>query len=152
LLHGADGRWTGRWSLYHAGSVEHWSSADVDWRMLLSSGIDGTADRLAARHARIITAESRRFVDIVVTDIRGVDGYQRARKYLQELDPVESLQVVGLEENHVRFRLALSGDSGTLVRLIGFGSALVPVPVVPGRPLNGPDRDGIEELSYRLLP
>ncbi len=154
LLHGPDGGWTGRWSLYHDGNVDHWSVGGDGWNELLASGIDGAADLLATRHARVITPDGHQFIDIVITEIRDIAGYERAMKYLRELDPVERLQVVGLEADRVRFRLALSGDSDTLVRLIGFGSALVPIPVssASGRPHNAQGREGVQELSYRLLP
>ncbi len=149
LLHGAGGGWSARWSLYHDGNADHWSAAAEDWEGLLAAGINGAADLLAARHARIISADGRQSIDLVVTDVRGIDGYERAMKYLAGLDPVERIQVVGLEADQVRFRLALSGDRETLVRLIGFGSALVPQPPGPGR---SPDGGGSQELSYRLLP
>lgn len=152
LLQNPGGDWTARWSLYHDGNVDHWAARAGEWQPLVASGIDGTADLLAARHARIITADGRGFIDIVVTDVRGVEGYERAMRYLRGLDPVDSLRVTRLESDRMRFRLTLSGDRDNLVRLIGFGSALVPVAPDPGHLPEHPDREGIQELTYRLLP
>ncbi len=146
LLHEADDSWSARWSLYHDGHTDHWTAAAADSDGVIAAGIHGVADLLASRHARVVTADDRESIELVVTDVRGIDGYERAMKYLAGLDPVERLQVVGLEGDRLRFRLNLSGSPESLVRLIGFGSVLV-----PQAPAQSAD-DGVRELSYRLLP
>lgn len=149
LLREPDGMWSGRWSLYLDGGVEHWSARSGQWEHVLAAGIDGTADLLAERFARIITPGELRSVDFIVTDVHGIEGYQRAMHYLSGLDPVNRLQVLRLDGDQVKFRLSLSGDRDSLVNVIALGSSLVPA--APRRPGGGFDEDA-DELIYRLLP
>ncbi len=152
LLQGRGGDWTARWSLYQDGNADHWTAGAGSWVAVVATGVDGAADRIAARHARIAGADGGDYVDIVVTDVRDIGGYERTMRYLRGLDPVDRLQVTRLEPDRISFRLTLSEDRDSLVRLIGFGSALVPVPVGPGRVTVPPDHEGRQELTYRLLP
>lgn len=149
LWRGGDGEWAGRWSLYHEDHADHWSGVGDDLTEVIALGIDGIADQLAARHARVVTAEGYTVVDVTVTDIGGVAAYERTMAYLRGLDPVRHVQVAELEDNRIRFRVELDADSDHLVRLIGLGSALAPVDATQLRPQGqGNDR----ELTYRLLP
>lgn len=136
--------WQVRWSLYHDGNVDHWQGTSNDRDDMLVLGADGAADRLATRHARVISLTDRNRVEVVVTGIGGVAAYERTLRYLGGLDPVSQVQVVQIDADRVRFRLDLDDDRAGLVRIIELGSTLAPVPGASGA--------DARELSYRLLP
>jgi hypothetical protein len=143
LLREADGRWSARWSLYHEDAAEHWSvpagNAAGDPARVLAGGADGIADLLGARYAQRSAADGDHFADLAVTGIAGLADYERAMRYLRQLDQVRELQVLMVESDNVLFRVRLGGDAGGLARTIAFGTTLRAVAGAP-------------PLSYRLLP
>jgi hypothetical protein len=142
-VHRDAGGWSGRWSLYQDDGVEHWQSSARERSEVLAAGVDGAADRLAARFARAQSTEAALPVDLLVVNIDKVEDYGRAMKYLQSLDSVGELAVTRVDAAGVHFRLMLRGDRAGLVQSIGFGRVLAPAAAASNAEL---------ELAYRLLP
>lgn len=139
----ASDRWSGRWSLYLGDGVEHWQAGGQQRAEVLAAGVDGAADRLAARFARALSADAALPVDLLVVGVERVEDYGRAMKYLQSIDSVGDLAVTRVDAAGVHFRLLLRGDRDGLVQTIGFGRVLAPAAAPAGAE---------SELAYRLLP
>lgn len=139
----AAGRWSARWSLYQGDGVEHWQDSGQQRAEVLAAGVDGAADRLAARFARALSADAALPVDLLVVGVERVEDYARAMKYLQSIDSVGELAVTQVDAAGVHFRLMLRGDRAGLVQTIGFGKVLAPAATAS---IAEP------ELAYRLLP
>lgn len=144
--------WTARWSLYQDKRVSHWQLGAARSSDVAAAGIDGAADALGQRYAQLLSTEDTRSVELVVSDIRDLDGYARAMKYLRRLDPVSNVAVASVEPDRIRFRLTIQGDRAGLEQTIGFGDTLVPVRDQPASVALGEQPSGVRELSYRLLP
>lgn len=134
-------RWSARWSLYQGDGVEHWQASAPLRGEILAAGVDGAADRLAARFARALSADAALPVDLLVVDVDRLEDYARAMKYLRSLDSVGDIAVTRVDAAGVHFRLLLRGDRAGLVQTIGFGRVLAPAGAGAGG-----------ELAYRLLP
>jgi len=136
------GDWAGRWSLYLDAGVEHWESVAGPRAEVLADGVDGAADRLAARFARALGADAVEPVDLLVTGVEKLEDYRRAQQYLRSLDAVNDLAVTQVDASGVRFHLVLRGDRTALVQAIGFGRVLAPAAASAAG----------DDLAYRLVP
>lgn len=136
------GDWSARWSLYVDGSAEHWQSAPGPRARVMADGVDGAADRLAARFARALGSDVAEPVDLLVTGVDRLEDYSRVQHYLRSLDTVSDLEVRRVDAAGAHFHLVLHGDRAALVQAIGFGRVLVPAAGV----------DSGSGLAYRLLP
>lgn len=136
------GAWSARWSLYLDDGAEHWQSAEGTRAQALADGVDGAADRLAARFARALDDGAAEPVDLLVTGVNRLEDYSRAQHYLRSLDAVSELEVRQIDAAGAHFHLVLHADRAALVQAIGFGRVLVPA----AGAATG------DELAYRLVP
>jgi len=152
--------WESRWTLYQGGETAHWSLSSPSQNEVLSAGVDGAADHLGRRFAKVFDESQSGRVKVVVKDLRTLADYTRTAQFLQSLDVVTAMQVESVVGETVTFDLQVRGNSEGLAQTIGFGRTLADVPAV----INVDVSDGLQtppwemadeaydQLWYRLLP
>lgn len=141
----AIGGWQGRWTLYEGKDVYNWSSAGETIEPVVTEAVDGAADELSRRYAS--GGKDNEGVYISIGDIKSIDDYARATRYLTALTPVAKLEVTLVEAARVTYHLELRGNRDGLERAITLGSTLIADRGDGGAPpLAGP------VLAYRLIP
>jgi hypothetical protein len=152
--------WESRWTLYQGGETAHWSLSSPSQNEVLSAGVDGAADHLGRRFARVFDESQSGRVKVVVKDLRTLEDYARTTQFLQSLDVVTAIQVESVVGETMTFDLQVRGNSEGLAQTIGFGRTLANVPAV----INVDGIDGLQtpswemvdeaydQLWYRLLP
>ncbi len=161
LYRQSSGGWEARWTLYQGGGEEHWQSNSPLQAEVLSAGVDGTADHLGRRFAKVFDESQSGRVRVTVKDINTLEDYARASQFLGSLDMVTSMQVESVVDAAVTFALQVRGNSEGLAQIISFGRTLIEAPAVinvddssdalPVSSWNMPDE--VDELLwYRLAP
>ena len=152
--------WESRWTLYQGGDTAHWSLNSPSQNEVLSAGVDGIADHLGRRFAKVFDESQSGRVKVVVKDLITLEDYARTTQFLQSLDVVTAMQVESVVGETVTFDLQVRGNSEGLAQTIGFGRTLADVPAV----INVDGSDGLQtpswemvdeaydQLWYRLLP
>ncbi len=160
LFHQSDGLWESRWTLYQGGEAAHWQASSPLQAEVLSAGVDGVADRLGRRFAKVFDESQSSRLKVAVKDILSLEDYARTSQFLQSLDEVTSIQVDSLVGETVTYDLQVRGNSEGLAQTISFGRTLVEVPAVinvdassssqtPSWEMAG---EAYDQLWYRLLP
>lgn len=157
--------WQVRWTLYQEGDVQRWTTAATLQEPALKEGLNLAADYFAQHFARLPSTGGDSRITIDVHDVRNLDGYARAMKYLESLDMARDVQVDEVATGHVRFSLTVRGALVSFEQAIQFGETLAPLTrPVPAAPIAGgsvPEVTDAEDgqaatdstlLSYRLLP
>lgn len=121
---GRDGsRWTGRWTLLDGkGLSEDWNVTGSSLDEVLVAGIDGLADRQAAR----LAAQTARVQDLVLT-VRTVDAlrdYARVLGYVRGIAAVRQAQVESAQGETLVLRVRVEGEPEALARTIDSGGVL----------------------------
>ena len=152
--------WESRWTLYQGGETAHWSLSSPSQNEVLSAGVDGAADHLGRRFAKVFDESQSGRVKVVVKDLITLEDYARTTQFLQSLDVVTAIQVESVVGETMTFDLQVRGNSEGLAQTIGFGRTLANVPAV----INVDGSDGLQtpswemagaaydQLWYRLLP
>jgi len=152
--------WESRWTLYQGAETAHWSLSSPSQNEVLSAGVDGVADHLGRRFAKVFDESQSGRVKVVVKDLITLEDYARTTQFLQSLDVVTAMQVESVVGETVTFDLQVRGNSEGLAQTIGFGRTLANVPAV----INVDGSDGLQtpswemvdeaydQLWYRLLP
>ncbi|MCF6323605.1 MAG: DUF2066 domain-containing protein [Gammaproteobacteria bacterium] len=160
LFHQSDGIWKSRWTLYQGGEAAHWQASSPLQAEVLSAGVDGVADHLGRRFAKVFDESQSVRLKVAVKDVLSLEDYARTSQFLQSLDEVTSMQVDSLVDETVTYDLLVRGNSEGLAQTISFGRTLVEVPAVinvdAGDGLQTPSWETVDEaydqLWYRLLP
>ena len=154
------GIWESRWTLYQGGETAHWSLSSPSENEVLSAGVDGVADHLGRRFAKVFDESQSGRIKVMVKDLKTLEDYARTAQFLQSLDVVTAMQVESVVGETVTFDLQVRGNSEGLAQTIGFGRTLADVPAV----INVDVSDGLQtppwemadeaydQLWYRLLP
>lgn len=156
LFYQTDGVWEGRWSLYQGGQTDHWRTVSPRQAEVLSAGVDGTADLLGRRFAKVFDESQSSRVKMTIKDVNTLEDYARVTQFLRSLDVVTALQVERVADAYVTFDLQLRGDSNGLAQTISFGRTLLETPAVINLDdLNDPLQmldEAYDLLWYRLAP
>ncbi|MEJ2646488.1 MAG: DUF2066 domain-containing protein [Gammaproteobacteria bacterium] len=127
LAHQSGGNWTARWTMELDGDEINWVASDPSVDTVLAAGIDGAADRLAARLAVSPGSGGQTQLSLTVDGVQSLADYARVSKYLASLTPVQQLDITRVDGSQVTFGLELDGATGTLDQAIALGSVLQPV-------------------------
>jgi len=155
------GVWEGRWTLYLGGGEEHWRVTSPLQAEVLSAGVDGAADLLGSRFARVFDESQSERVKVTIRDVSSLEDYARTMLFLRSLDVVTAVQVEKVAGDFVTFELQVRGNSSGLAQTISFGRTLLEIPAVVGLDdgddaLPGPSwemaGEAHQQLWYRLLP
>ncbi|WP_297529304.1 DUF2066 domain-containing protein [Thiohalobacter sp.] len=132
------GGWRGRWTLVFGGETLSWVSDGPDVEAAIAAGMDGLADRLAARLAIRGGGLETGHLLLEVEGVTGLADYARVLRHLEGLDAVRSLRLRVLRAGVMRLQLEVDGGVAALARSLALGRVLEPVDAAGSR--------------YRLMP
>jgi hypothetical protein len=136
-----------RWALFENGQVLRWDGG-------LDDGINGAADRFAARYSVATGAAVEGEIGLSVAGIRNLEDYARVSRYLEGITAIASLGLRQLQDDTVIFGLRLRGSVDNVDRAIRLGGVLQPAERVeqpgPGSQSGGSGDTRPVILSYQL--
>ena len=130
--------WETQWTVYSEGEMMTWSSQGDISEIVLEEGVDGLADRLAARYANTGSTHAE-VIELTISEITELDSYAKALSYLESLQSVREVQVKRVTSDEVMFELISHGGLSVIEQAIKLGKTLEPI-------------SDTERLAYRLLP
>ncbi len=142
-------RWAVRWSLYQGDRAFRWSGEGESTRSLLALGVEGAADRLSralVSSPELIPGDGR--LELDVTGIADLAGFQRTLGYLSELNVIANIEIARVDAETVRFSLQVDGGTSRLVKTLALGDTLTSTAVPELEQEQGSRR----ALLYRLVP
>ncbi len=116
-----------------------WQS-EGDLNTAITEGIDQLADRLGQRFAQQMGPSQQLAVEI--TDVKGYRDYNRLIAYLNNLQAVESVNIVSMSEQTLKVNLTIQGEVSKFRDVLAFDGLLQTSNVMA-------DNDAEQ---YRLLP
>lgn len=138
------GRWRAHWSLLLDSETLQWESMADSADEALAAGIEGSADRIAARFVRSgPAADDMGRLPLRIHDVDGFAGYARVMTYLQALDGVRAVRVGRVEPTVLNLELDLKESAESVLRIMRLGTVLAVE--------NAGLPDGAAN-EYRLLP
>jgi len=137
--------WRGRWTLLQGGRVARWSNQHGDLGGLLGQGVNGAADRLAARFAPSDSGDRNR-LSLRVLGVNSLRDYAAVRTQLESLDLVRQVAITAVDPEALTLQLAVRGDLSGVLSSLRIGGGLTPVSPTMGAPQAG------QVLEYRLGP
>ena len=130
--------WESEWSVYIDGQAMSWTGQGELVEIVLEEAVDELADRLATLYVNTGSTRAE-VVELLVSDVNGLDEYARALSYLESLQSVRAVQVKRVSIDKVMFELISHGGQNAIDQAIALGKTLE---------LAGSS----EPLTYRLLP
>ncbi|RMG31425.1 MAG: DUF2066 domain-containing protein [Gammaproteobacteria bacterium] len=126
----AAGLWRGRWLLDFAGEQQEWEATARDPAALLATGVDGVADRLAARLALRSTGSGLQ-IPVRVEGVEDLAAHLAVRRRLASLAPVQAVRLVRVASGEVEFLLVVEGGMAALESALGHLAGLEIVETTP---------------------
>ena len=133
--------WEARWSLLLAGGVHRWASEGQLLDLVVDEGIQEAIDALSVRYSSGEPEVEHPAVVVSVSGVHDFKAYVRTIRYLESLDAVNSVDVLGVVFGRLRLELELRSGVAGLRELLALGSTLTE---------DAGDLDGV--LALRLLP
>ena len=130
-------QWQGRWHVLGQpeppliappGSLEH----------VVASGIYPLVTRVGRQFSGIYS-DSPQYHEMVIDDINAAADYARSLQYLRSLSPGEHVDVVGIDQDGIHFRLHTRADIASVLHVIGIDRVLFA-------------RDSVDRLVFGLNP
>jgi len=118
--------WEGRWLSIIQGQPVRWSNSGDSIEIVLSEGMDGQADHLAARFAQVQGFVSENTQEISVAGVNSFARYARILSYLESLNFVSSVEVKHMDSSHVIYVLSTRGSAEALTQALTLGRVLQP--------------------------
>ncbi len=119
-------QWTLRWNLAAGGQFRSWRNADPELIFALVDGIHEMTDQIAAVNTITASQQDQWTVGITVGKLLSAGDYARALEYLQGLNLVTAVDILGAEPGVVHFRLQLNASPEYLIEVFNRGSVLMP--------------------------
>ena len=116
--------WEARWSLLLAGGAQRWTSEGQLRDLVVDEGVQEAVDALATRYASSEPEADQPAIVVSVSGVHDFMGYARTVRYLESLDEVESVDVLGVVLGRVRLGLKLRSGVAGLRELLALGSTL----------------------------
>lgn len=117
--------WTLRWNLVSGKQKWSWHNSDQELMFALAQGIHRMADQIAASNAIAASEQGVWTVDITIGELNSAEDYVGCLEYLQNLNLIDSVDVIGADPGRVHFRLQLNASSEHLVEAFNRGSVLL---------------------------
>lgn len=102
--------WNLRWTLTSGLQNWNWRSADTQLSAALVNGIQQMADEMSSATAIEASEQGQWTLDISVSNLLSAADYSRCLNYLQDVNLVTSVDVLGAEPGQVHFRLQLNAS------------------------------------------
>jgi len=145
--------WLADWTLYQPEGQKHWQTSGQSRSEVAVDGVQLMADRLTERFAPRTVAKAGGSLRVRVTGLNHLADYLLVKDYLDNMDSIESLDLLSATPTEVSFLVRVQGGRDALSRSIALGRVLEPVPVSEGAlAAGGGPVEEVEgqSLSYRL--
>lgn len=119
----------------------------TEWQGDLAAGVNGLADRLAARYAG--TAMTGPPLRLRIQGVDSFDAYGRVQGCLGRLGVIQHLALTRLTGDTLVYDVVVRGDARQLVDALALQGVLEPVPAGPGA--DSAAGTGSGDLDYRLV-
>jgi hypothetical protein len=132
--------WSAQWVLLDGGTeLARWSEVNPDARLAMANGVDGAADALGKKYARMVAGGPAGTFAIEIDGVRNGDDYVRAMGYLQGMGIVRKIVLLGANDARLRMQLDLATGIEGFRGVLAAGGVLDlqadgPVPVFRLRP------------------
>lgn len=120
----------------------------AEWPGDIAAGVNGLADRLAARYAGTATAQPP--LHLQIQGVTSFDAYGRLQQYLRQVGVIQHLALNRMTGDTLAYEVVVRGDTRQLVDAFALQGVLEPVAPGTGA-ANGVDT-GTADLIYRLAP
>jgi hypothetical protein len=118
-------QWVLRWSLAADGQNWNWRGMDHELVFALVDGIHQMTNRLAEVNVIAASEQELWTVDIIVDALGNAEEYARCLAYLQGLNLVNVVEILGAEPGVVQFRVQLNAAPEFLAEALSRGSVLL---------------------------
>lgn len=116
--------WNLRWALTSGPQNWHWASADTQLSSALVNGIQQMADEMSSASAIKASDQGQWTLDITVSNLLSAADYSRCLNYLQAVNLVTAVDVLGAQPGQVHFRLQLNASPDYLAEAFRRGAVL----------------------------
>ncbi len=123
-----------RWTLAYGGQESNWQGS-------VASGPDKAADLLARQYATTASSEGR--LRLLVSGIDSIAAYSQLRKYLLDMDMINSAAIVQVQSDQIELDLSVRGDADRLSRVLRSSRVLSAAEAQAGLAAN------VSDLHYR---
>lgn len=124
ISHGKDS-WSASWFLLQGAQVaDQWTQLSPVLPQALSVGANRAVDWLAQRYAIASKPGDENAIALQVLGVNTLADYARVQHYLQQLDLVQSLEMLRASGNTLEFRLHVDGGVEALTRSLRLGGVL----------------------------
>jgi hypothetical protein len=121
---GADGLWSGRWTVYQGTERRDWSNSAASRADLVAAAVDWNADSLSAVYAGGGSGGGGGSMVLRVGGLGSFGDYLRVSSYLQRLGAVASVRPLRLSSDSAEFDLGLAGSRQGLQRILALEGVL----------------------------
>lgn len=125
------GLWQGQWYLLSNDEPAIWNTMSEDPALLVDEAVNLTADALARRFAGA-GSQTKDSGEVTITQVVSVRDYARTLAYLESLETVAGLEVIGVTRDRITLRLAVHGSFSDLARTVMLSHVLRPAAAEPG--------------------
>lgn len=122
----ANNQWNGQWVLLINGAQQTWQSSAPDEFTMLQQGVNSVADAVAQRYAAQSGAQKSQ-TTITITNLTTLAAYAKAKSYLKQLIPVQTVEVLQVSPNAIQFQLTYDGSTDDLMATIKLDAKLAAV-------------------------
>lgn len=119
-------QWTLRWNLASNGQNWSWRNSDQELMFALAQGIHKMTDQLAASNSIAASEQGLWIADVTIGGLNSAEKYAVCLEYLQNLNLVTAVAILGADPGRVHFRLQLNASSEHLAQAFNRGSVLLP--------------------------
>ena len=133
--------WEARWSLLLAGGAQRWGGGGQELDLVVDEGVQEALDALSVHYASSEPETEQPAIVVSVSGVHDFMGYARTLRYLESMDEVDSVDVLGVVLGRVRLSLKLRTGVAGLRELLALSSTLTE---------DSGNLDGA--LALRLLP
>jgi hypothetical protein len=121
--------WTLRWNVAGNGQNWAWRNSDQELMFALAQGVHQMADQIAAANSIAATEQGSWTIDLTIGGLVNATNYAECLNYLQGLNLVTAVDVLGAEPGRVQFRLQLNASTEYLEEALNRGTVLLPTGV-----------------------
>ncbi len=142
LFKESTGLWVAKWNLLMLGETQSWTVRNEQLAVVLSSGIDGLADRLSRQFAQLEQdSGDNPGLLVAINNINNFKSYQLVDDYLRNLATVRSFMLVQIKRDKLFYRVHYHGTQNSLIQEVRMGDLLNPVELSRDAEMNSPDND-----------
>jgi len=119
-------QWTLRWNVTNEVQSWSWRNADQELLFALAEGIHRMADQISASNSIAASEQGLSTVELRIAGLTNSRSYIECLDYLQGVNLITAIEILGADPGLVHFRLQLNASSEYLADVFQRGSVLSP--------------------------